>query len=689
MDRDLTKFRVIQVINSLAPAGAERLTVDLARTLDPEKFEVHIATVRDGALRVHVDEAGIPVHSTGYEFDYRWPLIVIEMVRYFRRVRPHVVHTHLLGSDIVGRIAAVLAGVPVIVSTQHNARPRQWWYHLYLVAAGRFTQATVACSSTVGDFCRIWMKVPPERLFEIDNGVDVEAYELSRGPQRSPVTFGALGSLIAVKGHVYLVDAFARIADELPGSRLIIAGEGAERFEIEQAIAERGLQDRIVLRGVVRDVPGHLRDVDVFVHSSLSEGLPMAILEAMAAAKPIVATDISVIPHVLADGVGVIVPPGDADALADAMLDLANDPQRAERMGEAAHERVREDYSLEHSVEQYGAMYKGLLQGSGLADSNGRPTAAVPREPMLWRLFRRALQTVLVVVVAYFVGDALWAGMSESGFGDVHFEPIPFIGSIAILFVYYAAFIGGLTLLFRAFGARTSYRDTFKISFLSSLGKYLPGGVWQVAGRVAMSPKIGVTRQTGLVVSIVESGLSVTGAVVAFLFATWLGAPLPAGMPHLPVGILAVLILVSLHPAIFGRALKLGMRLFGLRGEPPRIEFPATVGLALYYTFTWLLAGVAFRLFVLAVIEEPGLAWYAYVAYWAAGAVVGLLVLFAPGGIGAREAALLALMSGPVGAPAAAVIAVTARVWSTIVSLSLSLLATVMPFSMTSDEEEQ
>lgn len=305
----------------------------------------------------------------------------------------------------------------------------------------------------------------------------------------------------------------------------------------------------------------------------------------------------------------------------------------------------------------------------------GEPTPRSLRSRLL-----TAAKVVFGLVLVYFIYRALATGFTTSGFSKLSFSWPHLVASWVALLGYYAVFVGGLALVFRALGVPTSYRDTFKLSFSANLGKYLPGGFWPVAGRVSMGPKAGVPRRVALVSTIVESAVSVTGGTLLFLLAVALGAPVPGSLPTWPFAVLAAGIVVALHPALFGRLIALGMRLAKVEGEAPRLTFPATLGLVVYYMGVWTVSGVALWTFTRSLVPDTGAGPLVYGPYYAAAAVMGLLVLFVPGGIGVREGMLLFLLSPLIGRPQAAVVSVAARVWTTLLELVCSSIALALPY---------
>lgn len=317
-----------------------------------------------------------------------------------------------------------------------------------------------------------------------------------------------------------------------------------------------------------------------------------------------------------------------------------------------------------------------------------RDRRSLPKRPRAWRITALLLRAVLLFLLLYYITQALVTQISQADFGILAVDPLILLASIALLVLYYALFIGGLALLFRANGSPIRYADVFKISFMANLGKYLPGGVWPVAARVAMAPRIQVSRGTAALLSVVESGFSVAGACAVIVLVGLSGLPVP-GMPGWVYWAAAAVLLsffVVMHPRVLGALVSLTAGAGQAAGGLLRMNLSRVVGLVYYYALIWMVSGAAFWTLTASLVGDPGAGLLAYSAYYALGAVVGLLVLFAPGGIGAREGALLLVLSGPLGAPMAAVVSVAARLWSTVTELVMSAVAVAIPYAASSTE---
>jgi glycosyltransferase involved in cell wall biosynthesis len=227
----------------------------------------------------------------------------------------------------------------------------------------------------------LWIR--SSRIRTIPNGVHLAAEPQSS--IRAELEIGAadrlivtIGNLYPVKGHRYLLEAFALLADQFPGLHVAIAGRG----ELESALLARAdelrLRDRFHLLGLRSDIANLLAGADVFVLPSLSEGLPLALLEAMMVGRPIVATDVGEVSVALADGAaGILVPPGDSSALAAALARLLSDPSEARRVAEAAGRRAVTEYALCQMVERYASLYSELIVNARGRRASRTPTLGV------------------------------------------------------------------------------------------------------------------------------------------------------------------------------------------------------------------------------------------------------------------------------------------------------------------------
>jgi glycosyltransferase involved in cell wall biosynthesis len=278
-----------------------------------------------------------------------------------------LLHTHGYKADLYGYVAARRSGKP-IVATCHNwvggTAALGIYNHLDRMALKRF-HGLAAVSDSVAQRL-LNSGVAATKIRTIANGIDVEPFE--RALPSPALNFdgnkviGMVARLDLQKGFECLLRAAHQLCGTFPALKVVIAGEGPDRQAIENMIQRFGLQSSVILAGHHSDMPGIYAAIDIFVLPSLNEGLPMTILEAMAASKPVIATRVGAIPSVIKEGeTGLLVDPGDADGLRDALARLLSDSDLCQRLGAAGHDWVRRNYTSEAMAMKYRQMYGEVL----------------------------------------------------------------------------------------------------------------------------------------------------------------------------------------------------------------------------------------------------------------------------------------------------------------------------------------
>ena len=312
-----------------------------------------------------LDELGVPHRSVRCGPDVS-PRLARDVIRAVRAERPDLVHTHLVHADVYGAVAARALGIP-LVSTRHNDDRYLLGPFRYVDRAfARPTRRLIAISDAVRRFLER-AGHDPAKLVTVHYGLD-ELPSAQSDP--TPAAGGvdaeaplalAVGRLIAQKDHATLLRAFARVRAEVPEARLAILGAGPLEAETRRLVAELDLGDAVLLPGRT-DIRDWLERADVFVHTSRWEGFGIVLLEAMLAGLPVVATRVSAVPEVVADGdTGVLLEPGDVDGLAAALQALLADRERARALGDAGKRRAREQFSVARMAERTQAVYDEVL----------------------------------------------------------------------------------------------------------------------------------------------------------------------------------------------------------------------------------------------------------------------------------------------------------------------------------------
>lgn len=299
--------------------------------------------------------------------------------------------------------------------------------------------------------------------------------------------------------------------------------------------------------------------------------------------------------------------------------------------------------------------------------------------PGLRRALRIGGQVLLLAIIVWYVYQSLSKGLTSSNFLQLRFDWRWLAASWLLLAGYYAVYTAGLDWIMRALGSPSTMPKAFKLNFASNLGKYVPGGFWPALGRVAMAPSMSLSRAHAAVSLVLEAGLSTAGGLIVFAVSLGFGGRLPAGTQPWMWLVLAAALVLALHPAVFSRALAWAFRLARVDQEPPNLGYARTLGLVGLYAVSWLVAGAAFQCFTYALVRDAGGNTLAYAGAYAAASIAGLLVLFAPGGIGVREGVLAFLITPFVGPGNAVIVGFAARVWSTLLELALSAGAIAMP----------
>ena len=369
--------RVLHVVNGDEYGGSERVQEILAAGLPAHGFEVGFACVKPGAFALARRDGPWPVHSI--RMRSRGDLAIVpSLVEILRRGGYAMVHTHTPRAAVVGRPAAALGGVPMVHHV-HGSTITVWpgrFRNYVTTAAERLSLvrvgAVIVVSSALGREVRR-LGVPARRIYLAPNGVPGPSSLARRTRPSGDWTVGMMGRLRPAKGLDVLLDALAMLRAEGLGVRLLVVGEfetAAYRAEVQARVRELGLEAVVEFRGFRSEVGAELARMDLFVQPSLHEGLPMAVLEAMAAGVPVVATRVGAVPDVVRDGIdGVLVSPGDSRDLAEAVAGIVRGEIDWEALRASACERVAERYSARTMVARVAWVYHRVLgeRGGGSA----------------------------------------------------------------------------------------------------------------------------------------------------------------------------------------------------------------------------------------------------------------------------------------------------------------------------------
>jgi glycosyltransferase involved in cell wall biosynthesis len=372
--------KILLLTTSFDLSGAERVLVYTARGLAQRGFDVTVAGLRwaSGAVPAAVKDTGVKVACIAM----RNNADVSAWVRLWfllRRERFDVVYTFLIHAHVIGRVCAAAVGVPIIISSQQS----MGWEGPIAVLLNRWTARwclrVVAVSRAVENFLAERVHIPREKLTTIYNCVDVDAFRnvppLNDDPTaREALTVGCAARLAPEKDHQTLLNAFKIVLRTYSGARLLLAGEGPQRPFLEAEAARMGLSSHVEFLGRIEDVPAFFAGIGIYVQASHAEGLPLAVLEAMASARPVIATRLAGNEEALANGeAGILVPRSDPRALADALLRLMGRPEEAARLGSIARGRAEELFSARNMIKATEMLILDLWRKTGSARAEDLP----------------------------------------------------------------------------------------------------------------------------------------------------------------------------------------------------------------------------------------------------------------------------------------------------------------------------
>ena len=379
------KINIAFIIANLSLIGPGIILRSLINNLDKDKYRIFVFSIikipksmRHSSIREDLLKKGATIR----ELNFAKPFDICSVLclwHYFKKFRIDIVHTHLIRAHIYGRLSARFAKVPVIVSTIHNMDHWKKSKNPFHKLASRFDGITafyadkiVTVSNAVGDYIREWQKVPPEKIITIYNGIDVERFdlqndgchinhELNLALNKTTVTF--IGRLDVQKGCEFLLKAASETLKEQEDVQFLIVGEGRLKEELLSLTAKLGIDKELIFVGFREDIQNILACTDIFVMPSLWEGFGLSLVEAMAAGKPVIATNVGPLPELINhEETGFIVPARDHMALAAAVLTLAKNEELRKKMGKRAREKVKEKFDSLRMAQNYDKLFVSLLE---------------------------------------------------------------------------------------------------------------------------------------------------------------------------------------------------------------------------------------------------------------------------------------------------------------------------------------
>lgn len=353
-------MKIIHVVYSLEMGGAEILVAQLCRLQREHGHDVSVIAYSNlGALGEQLLTEKIPVLVLG---EAPFLKTFSRFVGAFRRFRPDVVHCHNPAPTLQAAIPARLAGARSVLSTRHSlvAPPYEKGEEMAFNVVARFMDRIVGICDATCENLRHTPGALPDKIVRVYNGVDPLTPVADRDqPAKTGLTLLFVGRLAPIKNLPTLIRAVAAAATRLPDLQLWVVGHGAEREKLDSLVHELGMEKNVTFWGERLDVAGFFSAADIYCMSSVSEGLPMSLLQAMSVSLPAIVTDVGGMAEVVRNAdCGLTTPVGDADAMAEAILQLAFNPEKRKALAKNAKAAYEENFTLERMNASYMELYR-------------------------------------------------------------------------------------------------------------------------------------------------------------------------------------------------------------------------------------------------------------------------------------------------------------------------------------------
>lgn len=360
----------MQITHDLAIGGLQQVVVNLCRTLDKDRFYITVLCLRTlGPLAGEIEKLGIkiillPQKEIGTDY-----FSFLKVAKILRKERTHVIHTHNTQPLVDGTLGAIVSGGRQrIIHTDHARQfPDKKRYMLAEWCMSHFVHKMVGVSEqTTENLCK-YEKIPRRKLTTIENGIDGSRFriEIDKQAKRKELglppegfVIGVISRLEKVKGITYLLQALPEISRLFSDLTLVIVGNGSELESLQQEAVRLGVEQHVVFAGARHDIPEIFQILDIYLLPSLSEGLPMGLLEAMASCCPVIASNVGGIPAAVTKGAAMLVEPADPQGLSQAISKLLKTKSLRQTLSDSAQNIFQERYSAEIMAEKYMELYQ-------------------------------------------------------------------------------------------------------------------------------------------------------------------------------------------------------------------------------------------------------------------------------------------------------------------------------------------
>lgn len=372
----MDKKRILEFSTYAKIGGTQKLLLDFLCHASYDRYTYYMCVLlEDDVLNEEVSK--LHIENTSFHMRGYWDLRAWwRLYRFAKDKQIDLIQTYGLKADIIGRIVGKFLGIPANITSVHSTDPWRKWYHVALdVLTSGLTDMYISTSEAGRMAVHHRERIPLSKILTIPNGIDLTKYTPEHVDSQKLKHFrkifeidprtqviGIVANLCKMKGHKIIVDALPSIQKSFPELKCLFVGTDFLNGEIHRYVNEKHLEHIIVFTEFQKDIPEMLSLLDVFLLPSQWEGLPTALLEAMAMKRPIVASSVGGIPEIIiSEQTGLLIPPEDPDALAEAVVFLLENPHVAHAMGEASYKLIREHFSVQSFVAQMEAVYDQLI----------------------------------------------------------------------------------------------------------------------------------------------------------------------------------------------------------------------------------------------------------------------------------------------------------------------------------------
>jgi glycosyltransferase involved in cell wall biosynthesis len=366
------KINVVHLVEELTIGGLEKTLTAIVLNLNKKKYNVSVWCLREGGFFADkLVKEGIDVKIL-YVSTSRNPLSIYKLYRLLKSYKFDIIHTHAYSAGTIGRMSAFLAGIPVIISHNHSVYDYYFkYYHFVEWLLSLITDRVICISEAVNSFANETQRINARKLITIQNGIDdvcavskKRSFDLKKelGIPINHSVIGTIAHLEEHKGLKYLLESASLLLASRKDIIFMLVGEGTLKAELKKLCVDLKIEKNVIFTGERRDIPEILFSIDIFVLPSLREGLGLAILEAMACGKPVIATNVGGISEIVKNRVnGILVSPRDPEVLHTAMKELLDDKEMLEKMGHEGKKICSESFNSKTMLGKIENLYDALL----------------------------------------------------------------------------------------------------------------------------------------------------------------------------------------------------------------------------------------------------------------------------------------------------------------------------------------